>query len=143
MMDTTMKQLITAVILSLLTMIVIGCCFKVQAECWHCDDDPQPVTNNYITNEYVTTSTIDSDYSYEADKCQGVPMAMAVGNNQMYMGTNKPQASIGFGECDGKLAGSAMFGVKPCPNCPLINGNWAFDDNDVNAFGLGATFIFK
>lgn len=90
--------------------------------------------------EQVSNVTEITEYSY--NDCQGVPMAMAAANNQMYMGTHKPQASIGVGECGGDVAGSLMFGMKPCNNCPLINGNWAFDEN-VNGFGLGATFVFK
>ena len=95
-----------------------------------------------VTPTTTQTTNVTETIYYEADKCIGVPLAMAVGNNQLYMGTDKPQASIGVGECGGSLAGSAMFGMKLRNNL-MVNGSWGFDDNDVNAFGLGATFVFK
>jgi hypothetical protein len=57
------------------------------------------------------------------------------------MGTEHPQLSGGMGECGGDWAGSIMGGLRITNNM-LINGNWAFDDR-VNAFGFGATWIFK
>ena len=101
-------------------------------------EQPQATEVTNVT-EVVNTTNIEN---YTGDHCQGVAIAQAGANNQMYMGTSKPQASIGLGECGGDWAGSAMFGIKPCQDCPMLNGNWAFDDN-INAFGLGATFIFR
>lgn len=98
------------------------------------------VTN--ITELTNTTEIIDTYNNYVNDQCQGVAIAQAGANNQMYLGTHKPQLSLGIGECDGEVAGSLMFGVKPCKNCPLVNGSIAIDD-DVDAYGLGATWIFR
>ena len=79
--------------------------------------------------------------SIRYDDCQGIPIAMAVGNNQMYYGTDNLQVSGGMGTCDDNWAGSIMGGMRVNNNM-MINGNWAFDEK-VNAFGFGATFIFK
>lgn len=97
------------------------------------------VQNDLNTTNQTAVNNI-TDYQY--NDCQGVAIAMAAANNQMYMGTSKPQLSGGMGECNGDWAGSLMFGMKPCDNCPILNGNWAFDDR-VNAFGFGATFILR
>lgn len=96
------------------------------------------VTN--ITELTNTTDIINEFNNY--NRCQGVAIAQAGANNQMYLGTHKPQLSLGIGECGGEVAGSLMFGMKPCKNCPLINGSIAVDD-DVDAYGIGATFIFR
>lgn len=79
--------------------------------------------------------------SLNYDKCHGVAIAMAGANNQMSIGTDKPQLSVGIGECDGEFASSLMFGVRINPKI-LINGSWATDE-DVNAFGLGLNMVFK
>ena len=97
-----------------------------------------PVTIENVQPLDLSTQSL-SEVSY--NQCQGIPIAMAAANNQMYMGTNKPQLSGGMGECNGNWAGSLMGGMRIRNNL-MINGNWAFDDN-VNAFGFGATFIFK
>ena len=94
-----------------------------------------------INDTNLTTQTVETTQLTTFDDCQGVSMAMAAGNNQMYFGTNKPQASIGVGECGGDVAGSLMFGMKLRNNI-MLNGSWGFDER-VNAFGVGGTFIFK
>ena len=98
-------------------------------------DNPHRTTSN-ITN---TTEVINK---FTNDECQGVAIGAAGANNQMYLGTHKPQLSLGVGECNGEVAGSLMFGMKPCKGCPLINGSIAVDD-DVDAYGAGMTWIFK
>ena len=105
------------------------------------DNHYYPPVTTYMTEvtELVNTTNIEN---YTPDTCQGIAIAQAGANNMMYLGTHKPQLSLGVGECDGQMAGSIMFGVKPCKNCPMINGSWAMDEN-VNAFGVGATIIFK
>ena len=88
--------------------------------------------------DLVNTTNITN---YTPDTCQGVAIAMAGSNNTMYMGTDKPQISLGVGECGGDLASSLMFGMKINKKM-FINGSWA-TDNDINSFGVGATVVFK
>jgi len=98
--------------------------------------------NEYVTTEQVTdivnTTNIEN---YSPDQCAGVAIAQAGANNQMYFGTKKPQMSFGVGECNGEFASSLMFGMRINNNL-LLNGSWGAD-NDVNAFGMGATWVFK
>ena len=101
------------------------------------------VTDVVNVTELTNTTDIVNEYNnYVNDRGQGVAIAMAGANNQMYLGTHKPQLSLGIGECGGEVAGSIMFGMKPCKNCPLINGSIAID-NDVDAYGIGGTWLFK
>lgn len=116
---------------------------------------PEPqVTNVYETYEVtqVVNATDEqvaaameainpTTYSYSPDECQGVAIAQAGANNTMYMGTTKPQLSLGVGECDGELASSLMFGMR-VNNQLMLNGSWATDES-ISAFGVGATVIFK
>lgn len=87
-----------------------------------------------LTNTSITDG-------YTVNECQGVAIAMAGSNNTMYMGTDKPQLSLGIGECEGDLASSLMFGMR-LNKSMMINGSWA-TDNDINAFGIGLGVIFK
>ena len=82
-----------------------------------------------------------TNYTTGYNECQGVAIAMAAANNTMYAGTDKLQVSGGMGTCEGEWAGSLMGGMKVRNNM-FINGNWAFDEK-VNAFGFGATWVFK
>ena len=96
------------------------------------------VTEQVNITELVNTTNIEH---YSPDQCQGVAIAQAGANNQMYMGTKKGQLSLGVGECNGDMASSLMFGARVNANL-FLNGSWA-TDNEVNAFGVGATWIFK
>ena len=98
------------------------------------------VTN--VTEQVNVTDEVNTYNNYTADECQGVAIAMAGANNQMYYSTSKPQVSLGVGECHGEVAGSLMFGVKLGKNLPLLNGSIAVDE-DVSAFGIGGTWVFK
>jgi hypothetical protein len=84
--------------------------------------------NNYTINQY--------------DDCKGAALSSAIGNTQMYLGTRKPQLSVGMGSCGGEYAGSLMFGARPCDSCALVNGSFS-TNGDVNTLGIGATFLFK
>ena len=81
-----------------------------------------------------------TNYTTGYNDCQGIPVAMAAANNQMY-NVKSLQVSGGMGTCGGEWAGSIMGGMKVRNNM-FINGNWAFDEK-VNAFGFGATWVFK
>ena len=78
---------------------------------------------------------------YAEDHCNGVAIASALGNNHMSLATNKPQISMGLGECGGEVGGSLMLGVKAGKNT-LINGSYARDE-DIDSFGVGLTIILK
>jgi len=105
-----------------------------------------PVYADKVRQEYTTINNITQEYTdnvtHSSNECQGVAIAQATGNNQMYLGTNKPQLSLGLGNCQGEVAGSLMFGAKPGRDWPMINGSIAAD-NDVTAVGVGGTWIFQ
>lgn len=120
--------------------------FTVLADRWHHGQDiilqVEPIIN--IEQPQVDTlaqQPVDLSVNTLYDECQGVPIAMAAANNQMYMGTDNLQVSGGMGTCGSNWAGSLMAGMRVRNNL-MINGNWAFDER-VNAFGFGATWIFK
>lgn len=96
------------------------------------------VTEVVNVTELVNTTNIEN---YTVDKCTGFAAAQASGNNQLYFGSDKPQLSLGLGECGGDVASSLMFGMK-LKNNLMVNGSW-LTDNDANAFGAGITVIFK
>ena len=136
------------VVLMIAIATSIGVAF---ADRWH--DEPV-IVNNYITVEPTTTNASTDVYdsadivdshsvtnNYTADKCVGLAAAQASGSNQMYFGSDKPQLSLGLGECGGDLASSLMFGMK-IKNNLMLNGSW-LTDNDANAFGIGLNVIFK
>ena len=120
-------------------------------------DVPAPVT--YVTEVYETynvTETVyatdeqiaqaleaasPTTYSYTPDDCQGVAIAQAGANNVMYMGTDKPQISLGLGECGGEFASSLMGGIR-LNNKLMLTGSWARDE-DVDAYGVGLNMVFK
>lgn len=112
--------------------------FYLIQENYYVPPHEEPAEDAVNVTEVVNTTNIEN---YTPDYCQGVAIAQAGTNNQMYMGTRKPQLSVGLGECGGDLASSLMFGVGVSNNL-MINGSWA-TDNEVNAFGVGATVIFK
>ena len=100
--------------------------------------------NTYVTEVTEVTELTEvfntyNDYAY--DECNGVALSMAAASNQMYMGTKKPQISLGGGECRGEFAGSLMFG-KMLNNGMLLNAAIAADEN-VEAFSINATWILK
>ena len=119
-------------------------------------DHPAPVT--YVTEVYETyevtetvyatdeqiaqaLDTVSPSVAYTPDDCQGVAIAQAGANNVMYMGTDKPQISLGLGECDGEFASSLMGGIR-LNNKLMLTGSWARDE-DVDAYGVGLNMVFK
>ena len=134
----------------MIVMFAVGLLFlssAVFADRWHHEEhdtyDTYNTYNEYVTTEQVTdivnTTNIEN---YSPDQCQGVALAMATGSHQLYGGTQRPQFSVGAGECSGEVAGSLMFGVKPWKKGPLINGSFALDE-DVSAFGIGASWVVR
>lgn len=97
-------------------------------------------TDQQIADAVMNASTVSN---YTPDECQGMAMAMATGNNTMYMGTPAPQLSLGIGECDNYLASSLQFGMAVNKKL-MLTGSWGADEKTKkNAFGVGATVIFK
>jgi hypothetical protein len=95
----------------------------------------QTIYNTY--NNHLSETTVN-----QYDDCKGAALSSAIGNTQMYLGTRKPQLSVGMGSCGGEYAGSLMFGARPCDSCALVNGSFS-TNGDVNTLGIGATFLFK
>jgi hypothetical protein len=95
-----------------------------------------------VTEVTEVTEMMNTYNNYTIDTCQGVAIAQAGANNHMFMGAHKPQLSLGLGECGGNIAGSIMFGMMINKRWPMINGSIAIDEN-VKAYGLGMTVIFK
>ena len=120
---------------------------------WH--DEPV-IINNYITVEPTTTNSttdvidnaniidsVSTINNYTIDNCQGVAEAQAAANNQMYMGTDKPQLSMGAGTCSESWATSLMFGMR-LNDRMMLNGSWGHNYyTDVDSGGIGLLVIFK
>ena len=133
-----------ALLLTFIFVILTMCATNSIADWRHNYTPPVTTYTNHVTE--VTelteiTDVVNTYNNYNVDECGNTAIAMAGANNQMYMGTDKPQLSLGVGECNGELASSLMFGMKLNKNL-MLNGSWAADE-DVNGFGVGATVIFK
>jgi hypothetical protein len=125
--------IITAFLLSVVTV--------ASADKYHPHPHTVPEVTVPVTLDVNEVTNVNDIANYTYDDCQSVAIGQAAASAQMYFGTNKPQISLGMGECGGDWAGSLRGGMKLRNNL-MFNGAWSFDE-DVNAFGLGATFIFK
>lgn len=103
----------------------------------------EPVVYDPVINlePVVYETQVNTIIEQYIDNCRGVALSQAGANNAMYMGTDKPQLSLGVGECNGDFATSLMVGGRINKQL-FINGSWAKDEN-TNAFGAGITAIFK
>jgi hypothetical protein len=103
--------------------------------------DKESVTN-YTTNNYTEVVELtELKPVFQSNHCSGVAIGQAAANNHIFSGVNKytPQLSLGFGECDGEVAGSLMLGMKLKKNT-VISGSYARDEN-IDAVGFGITII--
>jgi hypothetical protein len=141
MRETRTDHAITCVVLilsAIVTVILLSIAFSAFAGGKHHDHYPVYVPQ---TTSTAVTDTFNTYNTYEVDKCQGIEEGQAAAAAPVYMGTDSPQMAFGAGECGGDWAGSIRGGLRIQKNL-MINGNWTFSE-DVNAFGIGGTVVFK
>jgi len=87
------------------------------------------VINEYNTyNQYVTN--------------EGMALAMAAANINMYWGSSETQIAVSGGYMDSESAGMIAIGKRFCGSCPLLQGTLG-RYNGETGLGIGATWLLK